>query len=143
MLSPVVTQVVDGITVNESKAEQYCEGGFVNFFPSKLDGTSATPFVMTVGRSADWTAANADAQIEVVIAVPNTIDTPAALINLLRTKTVADLTSGQRSQMQAIFDNHSIPRSDFTLSTPLSRIFRRLVSFLFENDENFGLGFNF
>lgn len=139
MLSPAVENPAN---VWHAKAEQYCTGGFVNYVPSMLSGVPATSIIMTIGRAASWTAADADAEIEVVITIPATIDTPDALRTQLRTKTVGDLTVGQRNSMQAVFDAHSIPRADFVLSTPLSRVFRRLCSWLFEQDENFGLGFN-
>lgn len=143
MISPVVTTVVNGVTFNRSKAESYCNLGFVNFFPVKEDGTNATSFVLTLGRATSWTAADADAQIEKLFPIPASIDTAAELRDWLKTHTVADLTVAQRNAMQAIFDNHAIPRSDFTLTTTGAQVMQRIVSFLLERDFNFGLGFQF
>jgi hypothetical protein len=140
MLSPAV-QIAPN--VYQPKAERYCSGGCVHIVPSLLTGIPASSVVLTLGRAADWTAADADAQIELVIAVPTNINTPAELVNRLRTATVGDLTTAQRTSMQAVFDNHGIPRGDFVLATPLSKVFRRLVSWLFEQDESFGFGFSF
>lgn len=131
------------MSVNESKAEGYCDLGFINFFPTNADGTPASPWVITLGRATSWTAANADPEIEVMFPVPSSVDTAQELRDFLRTRTVGDLTVAQRNNLQAIFDNHGIPRSDFTLATTGAQVLRRAACWLFQADHNFCMGFQF
>src|SRR5678815_5674826 len=83
--------LVSGVSV--AKAAQYCTGGAANFFPSNADGTPASTWVITVGRAADWTAANADTALVDLFGgdIPTTVDTAADLKTLLRTRTVGDV----------------------------------------------------
>lgn len=143
MISPVVSIVVNAVTVLKSKAESYCDRGFVNVFPSNQDGSNASPWVLTFGRATDWTAAAADAQIEFLFPVPANVDTADDLRAFLRANTVGNLTVPQRTNLQAIFDNHAIPRADFTLATTGAQVMQRVMSTLFERDFNFGMGFGF
>ena len=137
MISPVVPPRAG---VYMSKAEQYCRS-FVNFFPSNQDGTPASAWVVTIGRNSDWTAADADPQIETVFAVPANIDTADELRAFLHGATVADLSAAQRSVLQAIFDAHGIYRGDFDLNTSGAKVVRRVISACLEQDFNFGMGF--
>jgi hypothetical protein len=136
------------ITVNGnhlSKAEQYCTGGCVNFFPSNPDGTPASTWVITIGRAANWTAASTDTALVDLFAgdLPDTINTPSDLRALLRTRTVGDVLPARRQAIQAQLDTLAVPRADFTLTTPLWKVFQRVVSTLFEKDANFAAGFSF
>jgi hypothetical protein len=139
--SPPVT--VNG--VNTAKAEQYCTGGFVNFFPSNMDGTPASTWIVTVGRAADWTAASADAALVDLFGgdLPSTVDTTADLKSLLRTRTVGDVPLARRNTITGQLDTLGVARADFTLTTPLWKVFQRTISTLVEKDANFGSGFNF
>lgn len=128
-----------------AKADQYCTGGFVNFFPSNLDGTPASTWVITVGRASDWTAAEADAALVDIFAgdLPGTIDSPQDLRAFIRSRTVGDVPVGRRQTIQANLDTLGVPRADFVLATPLWKVFQRITSTLLEKDFNFGSGFNF
>lgn len=139
-LRVLISPSVQTGNVCRSKAESYCNA-FVNFYPSNEDGTPASAWILTVGRAADWAAADADAQVEVVFPVPGSVSSRDELVTWLRTVTIGDMTAQQRSAMQAVFDNHGIHRADFTLSTSGAKVMRRLVSACVEQDFNFGLGF--
>jgi hypothetical protein len=126
------------------KAAQYCTAQ-ASFFPSNSDGTPASAWVITIGRASDWTAAEADAQLTDLFAgdLPASIDTPAGLKAFLRTRTVGDVPIARRNALQANLDALGVVRSDFTLATPLWKVFQRVASTLFEKSFNFGAGFNF
>lgn len=128
-----------------AKAETYCAGGFANFFPSKLDGTPASTWVITIGRAADWTAAGADAQLDDLFAgdLPGTINSRDDLLAFLRGRTIADVPLARRNAITAVLDKYAVPRSDFVGTTPLWKVFQRVASTLFEKDDNFGGGFGF
>src|SRR4051812_36816571 len=104
--SPVVTTTFGGSTLYKSKAEQYCTGGFANFFPSNTDGTPASAWVITIGRAADWTAASADAELTDLFAgdLPAGIDSPADLRVFMRTRTIGDVPLARRQAIQANLD---------------------------------------
>jgi hypothetical protein len=140
-ISPAV--FVDG--TNFSKAEQYCTGGFVNWFPVNSDGTAASPWVITVGRAPDWTAAEADLELDDLFGgdLPANIDTVDELRNLLRTRTVADVPIARRNRITAVLDEYGVQRADFVGTTPLWKVFQRVVSTLSERDYNFASGFRF
>jgi hypothetical protein len=127
-----------------SRAQQYCTA-FASFFPSNADGTPASSWVITFGRSADWTAASADAQLTDLFAgdLPGTIDSPADLRAFLRSRTIGDVPLARRQAIQANLDSLGVLRSDFTLTTPLWKVMQRVASTLFEKDANFAGGFNF
>lgn len=143
MISPVVQTTVGDTVLLKSKAESYCDLGFVNFFPSGEDGMNASSWVITLGRASSWTAANADPQIEFLFPVPGTVDTPAELRQFLRSNTIGNLTTAQRNNMQAVFDNHGIPRSDFTLATTGAQVLKRAIGWLMQTDHNYGMSFEF
>lgn len=128
-----------------AKAEQYCDGGFVNFFPSNSDGSNASTWVVTIGRSSDWTAAAADSQLTDVFAgdLPTSVNTVIDLKVLLRTRTVGDVQSTRRQQITTNLTNLGVITTDFTLTTPLWKVFQRLISSLSEKDFNFAGGFSF
>ena len=128
-----------------AKAEQYCDGGFVNFFPSNSDGSNASTWVVTVGRSSDWTAALADSQLVDVFAgnLPASISSVDDLKALLRANTVGDVPTVKRQQITTNLTNLGVATSDFTLATSLWKVFQRLISTLSEKDYNFAGGFGF
>jgi len=104
---------------------------------------NASSWVITLGRASSWTAANADPQIEFLFPVPGTVDTPAELRQFLRSNTIGNLTTAQRNNMQAVFDNHGIPRSDFTLATTGAQVMKRAIGWLMQTDHNYGMAFEF
>lgn len=116
----------------------------VNFFPSLLDGTPASSWILSFGRSDDWTAVEADAEMIDLFAgdLPSSIQSRADFLAFLRGRTVADVPAARRTQIQANLDALGVQRDDFTGSTKLWRVFQRVVSTLFEKDDNFGAGFN-
>jgi hypothetical protein len=126
------------------KAAQYCTAQ-ASFFPSNSDGTPASSWVLTMGRAVDWTAAEADVELIDLFAgdLPQAADTPAELKAFLRTRTVGDVPVPRRSAIQANLDSLGVVRADFTLATPLWKVFQRVASTLFEKGFNFGAGFNF
>jgi hypothetical protein len=128
----------------ESTAQQYCSQ-FANFFPSKADGTPASAWVLTIGRSTDWTAAEADSELSDLFGgdLPSGINSPSDLKTLLRTRTISDVPLARRNAITAVLDEYGVPRADFTGATPLWKVFQRVSSTLFEKDANFASGFNF
>lgn len=131
-------------TAYDSKASRYCTA-WANFFPSNADGTPASAWVVTIGRASDWTAADADAELTDIFGgdLPQAIDSPADLRALLRTRTVGDVPVARRSRITAALDSLGVARADFTLQTPLWKVFQRVASTLFEKDFNFAAKFNF
>lgn len=127
-----------------SKASAYC-AQYANYFPSNLDGTPASTWVLTMGRAADWTAASADPDLIDLFAgdLPAAADTPAELRNYLRTRTIAQVPLARRNAITANLDILGVARADFVGTTPLWKVFQRVTSTLFEKDANFGAGFNF
>ena len=127
-----------------SKASQYCSG-YANFFPSNEDGTPASSWVLTMGRAADWTAAEADAELIDLFAgdLPASANTPTELRTFLRTRTVGDVPVARRQAIQANLDALGVVSTDFTASTLLWKVFQRVTSTLFEKDFNFGAAFEF
>lgn len=127
------------------KAENYCDGGCVNWAPVNSDGTPAATWWVTIGRASDWTAAAADSQLTDVFAgdLPASINTVADLKALLRTRVVGDIALARRQQITTNLNNFGVITSDFTLQTPLWKVFQRLISTLSEKDYNFGAEFSF
>lgn len=143
MISPVVSSLGPrGSTILRSKAEQYCDA-FVNFFPSNQDGSSASLWVLTLGRASSWTAAQADSEIEFLFPLPANVDTADELRAFLRGRTIGDLTVAQRNNLHAVLDNHGVNRADFTLETTGAKVLQRVVAALAERDFGFGMGFRF
>lgn len=142
---PWILTSMSGSPLYVAKAQQYCTGGFVNFFPSNADGTPASAWVLTLGRASGWTTAMLDSELIDLFAgdLPSAIDTPEELRSFLRTRTVGDVPTARRNLIQAALDNLGVVRSDFTLSTPLWRVLQRVSSTLFEKDANFAAGFTF
>lgn len=128
----------------QSTAQKYC-AGFNNFFPSNADGSPASAWIITVGRAADWTAASADTALVDLFGgdLPSTIDTIAGLTALLRTRTVADVPLARRTAIINALDSIGVVHSDFTGTTPLWKVFQRVISTLAEKDSNFAAGFSF
>lgn len=140
-ISPVI--VVNNASM--AKAEQYCSGGFVNWFPTDLSGISASPWVITVGRATDWAAAIADTDLIDLFAgdLPANVDTVDAFKTFLRTRTVADVPLARRNAIIATLDAKGILHADIIGTTPLWKVFQRVISTLTEKDANFAAGFNF
>jgi hypothetical protein len=128
----------------DAKAAQYC-AQYVNFFPSNTDGSPASSWVLTAGRAADWTAAEADVDLIDIFAgdLPASVNTPAELRNYLRTRTIAQVPLARRNAITANLDTLGVIRTDFVGTTPLWKVFQRVASTLFERDANFAAGFNF
>ncbi len=128
----------------QSKAQRYCTG-FNNVFPSNGDGSPASAWIITVGRSADWTAAQADADLIDLFGgdLPSTIDTVSDLITLLRSRVIADVPLARRTAITNVLDQLGVVRTDFTSATPLWKVFQRVISTLSEKDANFASGFQF
>jgi hypothetical protein len=138
------TVLLSNPTRYASKAGTYCTA-HINFFPSNSDGTPASTWVLTIGRAADWTAASADTSLTDVFAgdLPTTIQNRDDLVWFLKARTIGSIPVGRRATIQANLDALGVPRADFTLTTPLWRVFRRIVSTLMEQDDNYGGGFHF
>lgn len=128
-----------------AKAEQYCDGGHINIFPSNSDGTPASTWVITVGRSSNWTAASADAQLTDVFAgdLPSAVDTIPEFKALLRNTTISKLSVARRNAINTALNSLGVATSDFTGTTSMAKVFKRLASTCVEKDDNFGMSFSF
>jgi hypothetical protein len=133
MISPVINPTPNSQT---TKAEQYCDLGCENRYAirSAIDGRVAVPWSLTIGRATDWTAAEADPEIEFLFTVPAGVNTKAELRAWLQSVTLADLTVAQRTRLQTIFDAHSINRADFTGATTGLQAAKRVVDTLVAQD---------
>ena len=116
----------------------------VNYFPSLLDGSPASLWVVSFGRSTDWTAVEADPEMIDLFAgdLPGTIQNRADFLAFLRGRTVSDVPVARRNIITANLDTLGVRRADLIGSTKLWKVFQRVVSTLFEKDDNFGAGFN-
>ena len=141
--SPPVQMVIGGSLKWAGKAVQYCTQGNVSFFPSNADGTPAGTWVVTVGRAADWTAAAADVDLRDIFAGDlGTANTVAEFKSLAKATTVGQVSVARRNAINANLDALGVSRADFTLATPMWKVFQRVVSTCLEKDHDFGGGFN-
>jgi hypothetical protein len=138
MISPPVLVAPNAYA---TKAEQYCHGGFVNYFPSNADGTPASTWVLTIGRAPDWTAADADPDVTRIFSHPG--DNVPAMKDAFRSSSWGDLSGAERTRLIAVFGAIALPVSDFTAATQRWRIVRRMISWLMGMDENLAAGSNF
>lgn len=115
-----------------------------SFFPSLLDGTPASTWVISFGRSDDWASVEADPTMIDLFAgdLPSSIQSRADFLTFLRGRTVADVPVARRTRVEANLDSIGVRRDDFVGSTTLWKVFQRVVSTLFEKSDNFGAGFN-
>lgn len=113
------------------------------FFPSKQDGSPASPWVLTVIGSADFSAIDADATCDDLFGgdLPATVQTRDDLLALLRTRTIGDVPTARRNAITAVLDKYSVVRSDFSTTTPLWKVMQRVSSTLIERDDNFASSF--
>jgi hypothetical protein len=117
---------------------------YSNFIPSNPDGTPKFAWALAVLRSDDWTAIEADVTCDDLFGgdLPSNIDTANDLRNLLKNRTVIDVPLARRNAIIAVLDKYAVDHTDFVGSTPLWRVFQRVVSTLFgttlnELDSNF------
>ena len=122
-------------------AEQYCDSGYINIFPSNADGTPASAWVLTFGRSTNWAGADLDSTVTMIFSHPS--DVIATVKTALRTLTLGDLSGAERTRLTNVFAALGVPASDFTLATKLWIIVRRLVAWLQAQDNGFVSGINF
>jgi hypothetical protein len=113
------------------------------FFPSKVDGTPASAWVVAVIRSSDFTAIDADSTCDDLFAgdLPGTVQTRDDLLTLLRSRTVANVPTARRNAITAVLDKYGVVRSDVVGSTPLWKVMQRVISTALERDDNFGAAF--
>jgi len=113
------------------------------FFPSKLDGTPASTWVLSFIRSNEFSGIDADTSCDDLFQgdLPGTIQTKDDLISFLRTRTLGDIPTNRRNAIQGVLDKYLVPRSDFTLTTPVWKLVQRTASTLFEKDDNWGSSF--
>lgn len=115
-----------------------------SFMPTRIaDGTPASPWTLTVIRSTDFTAIDADATCDDLFAgdLPGTVQTRDDLLALLRTRTVANVPLARRNAITAVLDKYGIVRTDIVGTTPLWKVMQRVSSTLFERDDNFASAF--
>lgn len=127
-----------------SKAADLMPGApMSSFFPSKLDGTPASPWVVSFIRASDFTAIDSDSTCDDLFAgdLPQTVIDRDSFLAFVRGRTIGDVPTARRNQITAVLDKYGIVRSDFTTATPLWRVMRRVASTLFEQDDNFASAF--
>lgn len=122
-----------------TKAAPYCSKvrqfgyQYSNFIPSNQDGTPKSTWALSVINSGDFTAIDADATCDDLFGgdLPAGVDTRAELKAFLRGKNVNDVPLARRNAIIAVLDKYAVDRTDFVGSTPLWRVFQRVVSTLF------------
>lgn len=132
IISPIINPTPNS---QMPKAELYCTA-LGNYYSIGVNGRFVLPWCVTLGFTQDWTAADADAEIESLFTVPGNVNTRTDLRAWLQGVTVADMTVGQRSRFAEILDNHLIDRSDFTLATTGFQVMRRILNTLAVSDAN-------
>jgi hypothetical protein len=141
---PVQVDIGGGNLVWKAKAEQYCLQS-VNRFPVNPDGSPASAWVITAGRNADWTAAQADTDLDDLFGgdLPASIDTVDALKSFLRSRTISQVPTARRNAINAVLAEYGVVTTDFNGATPLWRVWQRVCSTLDEQDFNYAGGFKF
>lgn len=126
-----------------SKARNIPGAVSTTFFPSKLDGTPAASWVVSVIRASDFTAFDADPSFDDLFGgdLPATIQTRDDVLTLLRSRTVGDVPVARRSKITAVLDKYFINRADFNASTPLWKVLQRVYATAHEFDDNFASDF--
>lgn len=125
-----------------SKAQTYYPN-VNNFLPSKLDGTPAGTWVLSIIRSDTFTAIDADDTCDDLFAgdLPSNINTRDELLAFLRSRTLSQVPTGRRNAMQAVLDKYGVVRTDLTGTVTVWKLMQRVASTLFEKDDNFASGF--
>lgn len=125
-----------------SKAMQY-NSVVTSTIPSKLDGTPAATWTLSMVRDTDFTGIAGDATCDDLFGgdLPATVKTRDDLLQLLRNRTVADVPAARRSAITAVLDKYGIVRADITGTTTLWKVLQRVTSSLLEQDDNFASGF--
>lgn len=126
-----------------SKAATFAGLTATSYLPNKLDGTPASPWVLSMVKGTDFSAIDADVTCDDLFAgdLPPTVQTKDDIVALLRGRTVGDVALARRNAITAVLDKYTVPRADIVLATPLWKVFQRVTSTLFEKDDNFGSGF--
>jgi hypothetical protein len=122
------------------KAEQYCSGAS-HVFPILDSGLPAAPWVLTMGRSNDWTLADADPEVTKILQHPS--NDWGLVRQGLRNTAFSTLALAERNRIVAVFGQLGVPADDFTGNTTLFRMVRRLISWLLEQDDHLGNGIQF
>src|SRR5512146_2878506 len=117
---------------------------YATIFPSNVDGTPASTWVLTIARLDDWSAVEADATMINIFGVdlPDTLQSRDDLRTWLRGRTIGDIPTARRNAIQTRLDNLGVYRGDFTLATPLWKVFQRVFASTLEKDANFSAGWN-
>lgn len=138
------------------KAMQYCHPA-VSFFPSNSDGTPASDWVLVIGKSEDWTAAEADSDLVDLFDgdIPPGLENSTALKQYLKNRPILAVPPSKRQNIENSLDSIGIDRTDFSANTTMWDVFRRVSSTLFskgrrgisrevfEMSPGFGEGFYF
>lgn len=126
-----------------SKAADYPNTGLSSFFPTKVDGTPASTWVLSAVRGTDFTAIDADATCDDLFAgdLPGTIQDRDDLIAFLRGRTVSNVPTARRNAITAVLDKYGVVRTDVVGTTPLWKVMQRVASTLLERDDNFASAF--
>lgn len=113
------------------------------FLPTLLSGHPASVWVPTVVYANDFTSLDADPACDDVFAgdLPPAVQTREDLLQFLRGRTVSDVPVARRNAIIAVFDKYAINRADFVGATPLWKVFRRMASAVWEQDDRFSDGF--
>lgn len=114
----------------------------INFWPSLTNGRPASDWVITIGRATDWLAADLDPTITNLFGpeLDGTEETKEDVILALSAKTLAEVGLQRRAVIQARLDVLGVPYTDFTGTTTMWQLFKRVLSVLFERDSNWGYG---
>jgi hypothetical protein len=99
---------------------------FASMIPHNPDGTPKFNWCVAVARQADWTALDADAQLERLFGIdlPDTIDTFAELKAYLQSKTVGDIPVARRQAINDKLTARGIDTSQITLATTWWQVLR-------------------
>lgn len=119
-----------------SVASQYMTGGSLNFVPSAANGLPASAWVITIGRAASWTTADLDARITNMFGpeLDGTEDTKADILAALQGKTLAQVGGVRATAIKARLDLMGVAYEDFTGSTTMLRLFRRVLATLMSRE---------
>jgi hypothetical protein len=92
------------------------------------DGSPSLPWALGVAIASDWSAVDADAQMQLIAEFPAAVVTFADAKTYLKATTIADLPAAVVNKFKTIFDTLGIPYNDFLGTTILAKVWQRLAS---------------
>jgi hypothetical protein len=135
MICPVVGDGTNGVVRNPYRPKIDGLAPYSAVIPSNEDGTPKFTWCACIARSDDWSAVDADAEMDRIFGIdlPDTIDTFAEVKAFLKSHTVGDIPAARRQAMDLKLTSRGVDTSPLTLQSTwlqvLALIFRHLLGY--------------